>query len=134
MTTITSLIGANHKLQIGEETIELKPVTLEVEAEFEQRLLAKTKASLATMKTIVTPDEYIQLLKAITDSYALGQYKLLSTKGLEAIQTIDGLLILGSILTGKPEKDVLKLVKEHGAEFGASISAVLSDSLGVAVE
>jgi hypothetical protein len=131
--SISELIGSKHQLRIGEETINFSPVSLEIESQFEHKLLAKTKASLQVMKELVTPDEFILLLRSVNDAYALGQYKLVGKNGIEALQTRDGLLILLSLLTGLPEDKCKTLVFKHGAELGSTLSSVLKESIGTSL-
>lgn len=128
--TLTSIIGGKHQLTLGDEQIELSPITLDIEAAFERNLLNKTKKSLTAMRDLVNDEEYTKLLKSVADSYALGRYKLLGKQGLEAIQTVDGLLILLSLISGRSEAQCLQLLKSYGAELGQAIATVLSESVG----
>jgi hypothetical protein len=125
---MSNLPGSKYEITLGGTLYQVSPVSIGVESDFERRLLGKVKHSLSELK--LEQDEYFAMLKIINDSYACGDYKITGKQGQQSLRTIDGAVMLASLVFALPEAEMLPLVRLHGKEIGDLIALNLKESIG----
>lgn len=128
MSALGELLGGTHVFTHNGADYEVSPITQKVKLDFERRLFGRAKEAALALRECMDKEEYSQHLKKLNDDYIAGEYAFESNRGMEAIKTISGMVLLSSLLFGVDEATMLRLVSERKEEVASLITVVIKES------
>ncbi len=136
MSALTECVGTSvpHEFVHRNKTYSVQLITQAVKAGYEKKFFARAKEAAAAMRELMDKADYSKHLKELNDDYISGAYAFESPKGLAALQTVSGMLILCSLLFGCDETELLQLVNERREEVTSLIELLIRESFPVQEE
>jgi|ERR1019366_1168180 hypothetical protein len=128
MSAINEALGTPHEFQHKGKTYHVSLITQAVKAGFEKRLFAKSKEAASTMRELMDKPDYLAHLKSLNDDYIAGEYAFESQRGLSAVKTVQGFVVLMSLLMGIDETEVLAIITERGDELQLLVRMIFLES------
>lgn len=138
MSELSKALGdtaPKHTIEANGKTYEVGLITQAVKVGYEKRLYQHAKDAVTALRRDMDSEEYVGMLTKLTDAYEEGQFALEGQRGMKAIQSAKGSLILVSLLTGADEIEVMNAVSAKPQEFATVIDTVIKESFpGAKVE
>ena len=131
MSTINECLGTPHEFTHKGKTYQVSLITQNIKAAFEKRLFARAKEAALTMRDLMTTEDYRQHLKFLNDDYIAGQYAFESDRGIKAVQTINGMVSLCSLLFNVDEQEMLKIIVERKEEVTSLVNLIFKESFPI---
>ena len=128
MSVINECLGGTHEFRHKDKVYRVSGITQEVKAEFGKRLFARAREAAAEMRELMTPKEYADHLKALSDDYISGEYAFESQRGINAIKTITGMTLLCSLLFSVGEDEMLKVIVEREQDIAALLKVLFVEA------
>ena len=120
--------GAAHTIDWNGKTYRLRLIDQVVKSAFEKARLAKAKEALATLKDVLTPEEYNARLDAKIKQYEAGEMEIFSEEGMAFIKTMPGMRLLLSLMIDCEANELMGLLLARKEELIPLISLILRES------
>src|SRR5581483_7298486 len=128
MSTISECLATPHEFAHKGKTYSVSLITQNVKAAFEKRLFGRAREAASAMRDLMSTEDYRQHLKALNDDYIAGQNAFESERGIKAVQTINGMVSLCSLLFDIDEQEMLKIIVERKEEVTSLVNLIFKES------
>ncbi len=122
------MLAGPHEFDHKGKTYTVSLITQNVKLAFEKGLFARAKRAALELRDLLSPEDYLAHVKALNDDYISGQYAFESERGLAAVSTISGMVLLTSLLFGCPEDEVVPILTERKDEVIGLIQMIFKES------
>jgi vacuolar-type H+-ATPase subunit D/Vma8 len=120
--------GNPFEIKASKKTYKLKLVDQAIKVNFEKRLYEHAKHAVLLLRKDLTSDEFMSLLKDLTQSYQDGDFDMAGPRGKKAMEGHLGALTLLSLLMGCDELEAAQVAQEKPEEFQAAMKAIMHES------
>lgn len=120
--------AAPFDIESNGKTYHVKLVDQAVKVAFEKKLYQHAKDAVTGLRADLSSDEYIGMLTQLTQAYEAGEFAMEGTRGIKAIRSPKGALILMSLLLGVDEIETMNLAADRRDELAQALDAVIKES------
>lgn len=99
-----------------------------LKVEFEQRCYQYAREAVVALRSDMSDAQYLELLRELRDAHADGDFALEGKRGMKAVKTARGGLLLLCLLTGATEDEAVALLSAMPAEVSLMLETVMRAS------
>jgi hypothetical protein len=120
--------GPRHEIACNGKTYKVGLVTQAVKVGYEKKLYQHAKDAVTALRHDLDGDQYVGMLTRLTDAYEAGEFAMEGTRGLKALKSPKGAMVLLGLLIGCDEIETLNLASQKKEEVAAALNLAISES------
>jgi hypothetical protein len=129
MSTNATALVSSHPFEFNGKTYHVSLITQAVKIAFEEKLFGISKEGIRIMKDMLTPEQYVEQVMKLHDKFINGHFTMESELGQSKLKTVQGILMLASIMFGVEEMEMITIISSQPAEVQALIQQIMKESL-----
>lgn len=120
--------GPAYTLTHDGKTYTVRLIDQGVKVAFEKALFERARQAAVSCKDLYSPEAFAARLDQISEAKAVGEYELLSPRGLRLMQTLPGVQLLLSLMLDTDDAIISAIVASQPAEVKSLVKVVLRES------
>ncbi len=136
MSELSKALGnesPGHKFECNGKTYHVKLIDQSVKVGYEKVMYKYAKDAVTSLRHDMDSDQYVAMLTGLTEAYEAGDFSMEGKRGIKAITSPRGSILLLSLLLGVNETEVISVATQKQDELAVLLQTVIKESFPGAV-